>query len=65
MKINYEKSQTWTPLDPHCPHFFFGGGGFSSNDSPLKFWDVMPPYRRHFLSKKEKIDNFDNFRLAI
>ena len=57
MKKNIEKSQIWTPLDPLCPQFW---GGFSA-DSPLKIWDVMTPYLKHFLSKKQKIDNFDHF----
>ena len=36
-----KKAKFGPPLDPLCPQFFWGG---SSADSPLKIWDVMPPY---------------------
>ena len=36
---------------PLCPPFFFGGGG-SSADSPLKIWDVMPPYLKTLFEQK-------------
>ena len=50
MKINNEKKPNldsfWTPFAPK-----FGGG--SSADSPLKIWDVLPPYLKTLLTKKK------------
>ena len=50
MKINNENKQ-WkkkTNLDPPCPQSW----GCSSSGSPLKIWDVMPPYlKTHFEQK--------------
>ena len=49
--------KTKTNLDPLCPQFFFWGEGVgSSADSPLKIWDVMPPYLKTlFEQKTEKL----------
>ena len=46
-------------LHPLCPQSW----GCSSSAIPLKIWDVMPPYLKTLLSKKQKIDNFEHFRL--
>ena len=56
------KKNFWTPSGPTLPPNL----GSSSADSPLKIWDVMPPPpppMRFILSKKQKIDYFDHFRL--
>ena len=46
-KKNIEKSQIWTPLDPFTPNFWG-----SSADSPLKIWDVIPPYLKTLIEHK-------------
>ena len=48
MKINIEKSQILTPLDPLCPQF---RGGFIA-DSSLKIRDVMPPYLKTLFEQR-------------
>ena len=56
MKINNEKKQIWTPSRPPLPPIF----GVSSADSPLKIWDVVPPYLKT-IEQKQKIDNLTKF----
>ena len=48
MKINNENSQIWTPSGPPLPQFWGG----SSADSPLKIWDVIPPYMKTLFEQK-------------
>ena len=46
MKINNEKKN----LDPLCPQSW----GCSSSASPLKIWDVMPPYLKTLFEQKTR-----------
>ena len=46
-------------LDPLSPDFW----GVLVPLAPHKIWDVMLPYLKHFLSRSQKIGNFDHFRL--
>ena len=56
--FSIENEKKTNPPPPLCPLF----GGDSSAASPLKIWDVMPPYLKTLLkSKKQKFDNFDHF----
>ena len=41
------KKKIWTPFAPN-----FGGG--SSAASPLKIWDVMPPYLKTLFEQKTR-----------
>ena len=45
MKINKK-----TNLDPLCPQ----SCGSSSSASPLKIWDVMPPYLKTIFEQKTR-----------
>ena len=47
MKINNDKK---TNLDPLCPQSW----GCSSSASPLKIWDVMPPYLKTLFEQKTR-----------
>ena len=47
MKINNEKKKK---LDPLCPQSW----GCSSSASPLKIWDVMPPYLKTLFEQKTR-----------
>ena len=45
-----KKAKFGPTLDPLCPPFWGGGG--SSDTSPLKIWDVMPPYLKTLFESK-------------
>ena len=44
-----QKAKFGPPLAPHCPNL---RGGGSSAASPLKIWNVMPPYLKTLFEHK-------------
>ena len=48
----YLKRTPPNPPPPFAPHL---GGGGSSAASPLKIWDVMPPYLKTLFEQKTEI----------
>ena len=52
--LKTKKKRTLFFAPPLCPPLFWGGGG-SSAASPLKIWDVMPPYLKTLFEQKTEI----------
>ena len=50
MKINNEKKI----FDPLCPQSWGPSWGCSSSASPLKIWDVMPPYLKTLFEQETR-----------
>ena len=50
--LKTKKNQPNPPLPTLCPHF---EGGGSSDASPLKIWDVMPPYLKTLFEQNTEI----------
>ena len=44
------RKKDWTPLNHHFPPILGG----STAASPLKIWDVMPPYLKTLFEQKTK-----------